>query len=98
MPVLGRNATAVTLDFSTQNKDTTVLSCTDGSVIGTLGAQDTTILCSIAAEPSMDIQTVLHDNAKSQMSFLSAIIYGPLDEFDEIGDYLAEHNPFIQEP
>ena len=46
----------------------------------------------------MEVESLLISNAKSQTVSLSAIIYGPLSAFDEIGDYLSDQKWFLQEP
>ena len=90
----------VTLNFGDHDKDrkASIISCVDGSLVGTLGEKDTIVFSSIAREPEMEIQPILQKNTNSSSASLSVIIYGPLEAFNEIGAYLTAQRRFLQQP
>lgn len=80
-----------------------LLSKFDRSVSGTLSNRDWTILCSISQEQDVHLQMVVSINNTavtkgSQTAYLSAIIYGPLEIFDDIGEYFSDNDLFLQDP
>ena len=70
----------------------------DGSSIGAIGEQDSTILGSIAEESSMEVQSIVRSDPAANSVILNSIIYGSLDAFREVGVYLAEEGRFLQDP
>ena len=88
------------LDFGYQAKEkkACIISCADGSLVGMLGEKDTIVFSPIAGESGMEIQPILQRDTKYPTASLSIIIYGPLDDFDELGIYLTEQRRFLQQP
>ncbi|KAK2802066.1 alpha-1,6-mannosyltransferase [Onygenales sp. PD_10] len=79
----------------------------DGSTIGSLDLSHFTILSSLLEQQDVELQMVLsvsstekRDNEGPRSGFprLTVIIYGPLNMFDEIGEYLGENELFLQDP
>ena len=70
----------------------------NGVEFGALTEEQTTVLTSIAEAPGMEVQYILTSSSMLSSSSLSAIIYGPLEAFYEIGIYLAERELFLQDP
>ena len=90
---------AIRLEFAPDEKSAKVLSCANGACLGILKGKDTTVLSSIASVQNMFIQSMLQRNEQKPLTLcLSAIIYGPLEQFNEVGEYLAEMCYYLQEP
>ncbi|KAK2805068.1 hypothetical protein FQN50_006313 [Emmonsiellopsis sp. PD_5] len=79
----------------------------DGSTIGSLDLSHFTILSSLSEQQDVELQMVLsvsstgkrdNEGTPSEFPRLSAIICGPLNMFDEIGEYLGENELFLQDP
>lgn len=88
----------VTLDVDSNDSSLRLISSTDGTIFGTLGEADSIVLASIAKVPTMVVQAILPQVVTSGTTLMNAIIYGPLNEYREIGTYLTEQDRFLQEP
>ncbi|KAK2755706.1 alpha-1,6-mannosyltransferase [Arachnomyces sp. PD_36] len=86
----------------------TLISKIDKGVVGSLSDRDWTILSSISQEPNVHLQLIASvnnaaiGNGKATTAFhpayLSAIIYGPFDMFDDIGECLSDNGIYLQDP
>ena len=75
-----------------------MISQVDGCTLGTLGERDSIILGSIGADPDMVFEWKLHKDTSARIVSLAAILYAPLNAFNEIGDYLEEVGYFLRDP
>ena len=72
---------------------------------GVVGPRETQVLCALSQDSQLDMQIFfsssgndIKEGSQQSAAALTIIVYGPLDLFDDVGDFFQTCDMYLQDP